>query len=318
MSIIPASNCDWNTENKSDLIGIGTHKLWLSAHGVIRQEGDPLVIILPGLASSTTGWAAVRRDLSTFVRVLQYERSGYGASDASLLKPTAMNIAYELDLLLKYANIDPPFVIVAHSWGGIISREFLALRTDDIHGMIFVDANQERTLEVLDWRKLAMSDVLAGVNANEATGLLQSHHLTSEEWAIYQNEENSEKHQKQATLEFAEYPHTFSPLATKRQLCRSLPLLGSRPLCVIKGDSKSDFEKLLRAGLAHGNGNEASIAAFRETLDSWDEKDQSLQLETQTLSSVSKYVEIRGSGHNVHLTSPHAIVDGVRWVLEHS
>jgi pimeloyl-ACP methyl ester carboxylesterase len=305
----------WNIGERSGLVSIGSHKLWLSVHGPDRGSGEPLVIIIPGLASSTTGWVAVQRGLTPFTRVLQYERSGYGRSDCSTEKPTASTIAKELDLLLRNANLLPPYVVVAHSWGGILSRELLALRPEDIVGMVFVEANQERTLNVLDWRQLALSDLLIGVNYFDATGILHAHKLTSDEWRIYQDTEGTEQHRRQAHLEVTEYPKSFSVLDSKSQLHRETPFLGDHPICVIKGDNRADFEKLLTAGLARANGDDAKKAAFRGILSTWDEKDRALQSEILLLSTKSRYIEAEISGHNVHLTEPELIVEGVRWVL---
>ncbi|KAH8822002.1 Alpha/Beta hydrolase protein [Xylogone sp. PMI_703] len=306
---------DWNIGEKSGRVSIGSHKLWLSVHGPDRKSGEPLVIIIPGLASSTTGWAAVRRELASFTRVLQYERAGYGQSDCSTEKPTASTIAKELGLLLSRANLLPPYVVVAHSWGGIISREFLALYPKDIIGMVFVEANQECTLDVLDWRQLALSDLLIDVNHSDVTGISHAYKLTSDEWLIYQDAQGTEQHRKQADLEIAEYPNSFPILKSKSQLHRETPFLGNRPVCVIKGDTKADFKKLLNAGLARGNRDDAKQAAFLEMLSTWDEKDRSLQSEILLLSTKSRYVEAENSGHNVHLTEPQVIVEGVRWVL---
>ncbi|KAH8691417.1 Alpha/Beta hydrolase protein [Talaromyces proteolyticus] len=309
---------DWDTGEMSGRVSIGSHKLWLSVHGPDRKPGDPLVIIIPGLANSTSGWAAVRRGLTAFARVLQYERSGYGESDVSTEKPTASSIAKELSLLLRNANLLPPYVVVAHSWGGILSREFLALHPKDIIGMIFIEANQERTLDVLDWRQLALSDLLIGVNSSDVTGISQNHKLTDEEWRIYEDTKGTEKHQRQAALEFAEYPNSFSVLKSKSQLHRASPFLGDHPVYVIRGNNKADFEKLLKAGLARGNGGGAKQAEFEEILGTWDEKDQTLQSEILLLSSRSRYIKTEKSGHNIHLTEPELIVESVSWVLSHS
>lgn len=306
---------DWDTGEKSGRASIGSYKLWLSVHGPDRKAGEPLVIIIPGLANSTTSWAAVRRGIATSARVLQYERSGYGKSDVSTAKPTATTIAQELSLLLGSANLHPPYVVVAHSWGGILSREFLALHPEDVIGMVFVEANQERTLEVLDWRQLAQSSLLAGVNGLDATGLSRNHKLTDEEWRIYQDTQSTESHQRQAALEIAEYADSFPVLKAKSQLQRQPPFLGDHPVCVIKGNNKADFEKLLKAGLTQGNGDSAKQAAFEEILSTWDEKDESLQSEILSLSSYTRYTETKNSGHNVQLSEPDLIVESVCWVL---
>lgn len=306
----------WDVVNKSGLVNIGTHSLWLNARGPSRAAGDPAVIIIQGLGISVTGWVVVERLLTPFIRVFSYDRTGYGSSDSSSELPTAAIIVQELDQLLTSAVIPPPYIVVAHSWGGVLSREFLELRSKDVAGMVFVEANQEHTLEVLDWRILSNSPVLDGVDRNNVTGISQSHALTEEEWKIYQATEASEKHQKQLALEYEQYPKSFPVLATKHQLQRHPPVLGARPVCVIKGDNGKDFEKLYAAGVVLGNGNATERAAYLDMLRTWNTKDRELQSGNFGLSSAHHYFEVPDSGHNVQLKYPERIVDGVKWVVD--
>lgn len=142
---------DWNAGAKSGLLSIGSHSLYLSVSGPTRKPNEPIVVLMQGLGASLHEWVSVRALLPN-VRWLQYDRTGLGLSE---LPPTlsietlaahsipASSVAAELSLLLKAAKIAPPYLIVAHSWGGLTSREFLHLHPDDVAGILFVDANQE-------------------------------------------------------------------------------------------------------------------------------------------------------------------------------
>lgn len=309
---------DWNIGQKAAAVNIGSHNLFLYARGTDRKPGDPAVIIMQGLGSSITGWEAVQQHLSLFIRVFSYDRTGYGQSDISTETPSSTQIAHELDLLLQHAHIPPPFILVAHSWAGILSRELLALRAADVAGIVFVEANQEHTLEILDWRILSNSPVLQNVDRLTATVLLQSQKLTAAEWKIYQDTEATEKHQKQAALEFEQYQASFPVLAAKAQLQQVPLLLADRPVCAIRGDNGKDFQKLYEAGVALGNGNETERAAFRKMVEGWNTRDRELQKGNLGLTDIRlrHYFEVPNSGHNVQLTSPDSIVAGVNWVLE--
>ncbi len=307
---------------RSGLVSIGSHNLFLSASGPDRKPGEPVAIIIQGLACSTKGWAAVYRLLKPFVRTYLYDRSGYGQSDTAPAAENAVSgrrIAAELEMLLMVAKIDPPYILVAHSWGGILSRQFLAqLRSppDDIAGMVLVDANQERTLDFLDWRDPAIWAVIGNLDTKEVTGLSRNHRLSDDEWREYQDDENSPKHKKQAVAEMEAYAESFEMLASQHQLHRDPPLLGGRPLCVIMGRNHGDLKKLYEAGVKEGNGTDAQRSFFRLNLETWDEKDRQLQSEQLSLSHHSRFVVApQESGHNVHLTQPELIVDQVRWVL---
>lgn len=54
-------------------------------------------------------------------------------------------MAKDLADLLAAAKVPGPYVVVCHSYGGLIAREFLALQANEVARMIFVDSNTERT-----------------------------------------------------------------------------------------------------------------------------------------------------------------------------
>jgi pimeloyl-ACP methyl ester carboxylesterase len=306
---------DWALGDRSGPVSIGSHNLYMQVSGPDRKANEPVAIIIQGLATSIKAFAAVRRLLTPFIRTYAYDRSGFGQSDTSSGKPTSTTIAAELDLLLESANIPPPYILVAHSWGGILAREFIALRPNDVAGLVLVDANQEHMLEVLDWRDPSLKAVAGKLNSFEVTGVRQSHKLTDKEWRGYRDDESSPKHQKQAAAEWDEYAESFKVLASKRQLNRQPPLLGDRPVYVVLGRNKMDLEKLYEAGVKAGYGTENERAACREILRTYEEKDSRLQLEQLTLSGNNRWVMAAESGHNVHLTQPEVVADATRWVL---
>jgi pimeloyl-ACP methyl ester carboxylesterase len=168
---------EWASGDRSGPVSIGSHNLFLHVSGPDRKANEPVVIIVQGFATSIKAFAAVKRLLTPFVRTYAYERSGYGQSDTSFTKPTSTTIAAELYLLLKSANITPPYILVAHSWGGMLAREFIALRPDDVAGLVLVDTNQEHMLEVIDWRHPSIRAVIGKLDYFEVTGVQQNHKL---------------------------------------------------------------------------------------------------------------------------------------------
>ncbi|RFU28024.1 hypothetical protein B7463_g8310, partial [Scytalidium lignicola] len=302
----------------SKLVSIGSHRLCLYSYGPNRTPGQPVVIIVPGLASSITGWAAVRRLLNLTLPVYLYDRAGYGRSDTSPNPPTSIAIAEELAQLLQCADIEPPYILVAHSWGGILAREFLAMgdHLHDISGMVLVDANQERTLSVINWREPSIRSIAGKLDYLSVTGIRQDHKLTASEWREYLDEEDSTKHKQQAESESAEYEKSFPVLAEKGQLNREEPFLGERPLAVVKGGTARDHARMYESGVRAGYGTVEERLRFHEMLQTWEERDNELQVEALTLSRNSRYIEALESGHNVHLTEPEVIVDAIKWVFK--
>lgn len=303
------------TETTS-LVSIGTHRLHLVAAGPSRRPSDPVAIIVQGLASPSSSWAAVARLVSSSVRVFRYDRSGFGRSEDSPRPPTAENIALELNLLLQAANIEPPYVLIAHSWGGIIVREFIARREEgQVVGAVFVEANQERTLEVLDWRPFVWWCIAADVDFMEISRVKKDRMLDDEEWRKYLSDLENEKDKKQAAKERDEYESSFDTLRKKDQMEMKPPLLANTAVAVVKGQNGALFRKLFNAVIGKGFGSEIERRKFGEFLKTFDMKDHLLQSEIRKLSSNSRFLTARNSGHDVQLTEPGLIVEEVKWVI---
>ena len=56
----------------------------------------------------------------------------------------------ELHTLLKVIRVGPPYVLVGHSYGGMITREFAALYPAQVAGMVLLDASSEPEVAVYD------------------------------------------------------------------------------------------------------------------------------------------------------------------------
>ncbi|RAO70816.1 uncharacterized protein BHQ10_006828 [Talaromyces amestolkiae] len=299
------------------------HALYLSTSGPIRtQPNTPLIIIIPGLASHALEWIVLNRTITQFARTLLYDRSGYGLSseiDPNTEAITAVDIAAELNDLLHAADLTGPFVLICHSYGGIIAREFVHLRRDDVHGMVFVDANQELNTIEGPWPAPYIDAVTEGLNVWDVVGISQAHRFLPHDWEMLlsQNKEYAEKHTRTATAEARGYITSGAVLAAKRQFdLKDPPLLGICPVSVIKGCTYRDFELMLEAGTKAGNGNEEERKQFADMIETYDALDEKWQKGLLGLSRRSRWVKAEKSGHNVQLTEPDVIVQEVKWVLE--
>lgn len=304
---------------ESKLVNIGTHSLCLYSIGPspVPDIEKPAVLLMSGLACSNLGWAGVIRLLSPFVHIYSYDRSGYGLSEVSPLPPTAENIALELDLLIQKAGIKQPLILIGHSWGGITAPEFiLRAGISRVAGLVLVDTNQERTLEVTDWRDPNIEALSQDVDYYTALGIRQEHRLTTEEFSLLMDELVKPHHILAADRERIEYPPSLPTLAKKKIMKMSPPLLGDRPLCVIIGRSGRDYQRLYDAGIERGNGTEEQRRRMRELIETWSEKEEALQREQLVYSTNSTVMIAEESGHRIELTQPEIIADAAKWCLQ--
>lgn len=311
----------WDSDSPaSRKISVGTYSLSVAASGPARQPGQPIVLCIPGLGTSALQWYAVRVELDRFVRNIIYDRSGYGDSEADPASPTiisAKDRAHELSVLLREANIQPPFIIVCHSFGGIISREFLAMLDNpskDVFGLVLVDANQERSPTF--WTTPAFYAVIQNVNYHDVVGHTANHKLPPDVWAKALAGAATPKHLATHAAELAGIVTSYGALGTHKQMELSPPLLRDGPVSVLLGHTGRDLQALYTAGVATGGGSPEDRAAFEKELEGFQERDNSIQLEALKLSTLGRSSVAEKSGHNVIFTEPEVIAEEVKWVLE--
>src|SRR5258708_5600311 len=98
----------------------GLH-VWASGHG------KPVVILEAGIAASSVSWSLVQPRVAEFTRVLSYDRAGFGWSTAGSGAGTAREAASELHRVLEQSGETGPYILVGHSFGGLIVRVFQQL-----------------------------------------------------------------------------------------------------------------------------------------------------------------------------------------------
>jgi pimeloyl-ACP methyl ester carboxylesterase len=104
------------------------------------EEGTPTVVFESGMGASCLSWTLVQPAVAEFCRAVSYDRAGHGWSDGAHEPRTAQQIAQELRALLEVAGVRGPYVLVAHSFGGYVSRAFAHLYRSEVVGMVLVDS----------------------------------------------------------------------------------------------------------------------------------------------------------------------------------
>jgi len=99
----------------------------------------PTVIFESGIAATSQNWLLVQESVAGFTRAVSYDRGGLGWSSACKSERTPTNIAGELRELLRRADIPGPYVLVGHSFGGLVVRRYAAMYPDDVVGVVLVD-----------------------------------------------------------------------------------------------------------------------------------------------------------------------------------
>jgi pimeloyl-ACP methyl ester carboxylesterase len=115
------------------------------------------VIFESGYPNDGTVWslAGVFEGVAGFTRACVYDRPGTmsdehrSRSDATTQPRTAGDVVTDLHALLQAAGESGPYVLVAHSIGGLFVRLYASTYPDEVAGMVLVDASSEDQVERL-------------------------------------------------------------------------------------------------------------------------------------------------------------------------
>ena len=138
-----SSRRDWQEfPPPGELIDVGGFHLHLYCAGE-RMTGKPIIILEGGLGAPSLMWSAAQPEIARQTRVCSYDRAGYAWSESSPNPRTALQVTRELHTLLERAGEKPPYIMVGHSFGGIVIRIFTAEYPDEVSGLILADARHE-------------------------------------------------------------------------------------------------------------------------------------------------------------------------------
>ncbi|HEX7173751.1 MAG TPA: alpha/beta hydrolase [Pyrinomonadaceae bacterium] len=124
------------------MVDVGGYRLHLNCVG---RSGGPVVVLLAGGGDFSFDWSLVQPAVSRFARVCSYDRAGLAWSDLGPVPRTMRQEAHELRALLERAGVRGPYVLVGHSFGGLIARVFAERYASDVAGVVLVDATSEDT-----------------------------------------------------------------------------------------------------------------------------------------------------------------------------
>jgi pimeloyl-ACP methyl ester carboxylesterase len=153
------------TPSRSDdpvegLFDVGAHRLYMEC----RETGSPTVVFLHGVGGQASDWGATLADL-TDMPTCNYDRLNVGRSDLDPGRHQAIDSVEDLEALLGVAEVEPPYLLVGHSFGGMIALLYAANHPDDVAGILLVDATLPLEAE-LDPPKL-VDDIKAELDDND-------------------------------------------------------------------------------------------------------------------------------------------------------
>ncbi|OOF94078.1 hypothetical protein ASPCADRAFT_6835 [Aspergillus carbonarius ITEM 5010] len=303
----------WQSGTHAGLVSLGTHSLYLVGAGPPRpmtRTGhlQPAIIIEAGHCSGQAEWVAVSRSIAQRARVYRYDRAGYGRSEASPVAYSAANRVRDLAQLLNVAEIAPPYVLVGHSYGGVLVREFVRQYPELVAGMVLVDSARSMMVLPTGWESLLGEDSYYAV-----VGLDANHVMGEEEYQAIKEDER--RNLPAARLEGALVEESTKEV--NEAMPEGCLVLGDHRVSVIFANMSVDFRKIYDHAVENEIGTEDAQRQLAVRLEDMAQVDEAGQRAHLGLSRQSRFVYAEGKArtHNLQYVAPEVIRDEVFWVL---
>jgi len=102
-------------------------------------EGAPVIVFESGLTSYKEVWNKVFEELSGANTVFAYDRPGVGRSSSTSRPRDGATIVEDLRDLLRRQHLQPPYVLVGHSVGGLYMQLYARRHPEEVAGLVLVD-----------------------------------------------------------------------------------------------------------------------------------------------------------------------------------
>jgi pimeloyl-ACP methyl ester carboxylesterase len=266
----------------------GGRKMYLECRGA----GAPTVVLVAGLKASAEDWSiagksapAVFPEVAKFTRVCAYDRPGTpvgekpSRSDPVEQPTTARDAVADLHALLSAAGEAGPYVLVGHSYGGLVVRLYASTYPEDVSGLVLVDALTE--------------------------GLRDAE--TPEQWAIQRKLMEGEIRESLVLYPALE---RIDPDRSFDQMCAA-PKLRPLPLVVLSADRP--WGPQVPSMIASGALPADSPPDFGYITDA---AQKQAQEKLSKLVPDAKHITNTNSGHEIHKEQPQLVIDSIRNIVD--
>jgi len=257
-------------------------------HLLCEGQGSPAVILESGMPGISLGWTSVIEDIASFAKVCAYDRAGWGWSEGGPEPRTVSNITGELRELLRTARVDPPYVLVGHSFGGLIVQVYASRFPDEVAGMVLVDSSHpDLARRTGDLDRMGRVAFRLRLLAPLGIARLMIDVPSGNPESRLSSARAMEKELLATTRSLRAMASEMEGLrASLNQAAENRPKLGRKPLVVLtEGRRRMEFW--------HG-----------------------MQEQFAELSDDSEWRVVDGAGHFIHQDEPEVVVNAVRRVVE--
>lgn len=152
--LITYNNLKTNVEKKkySEVLGDGLKIVHVENKKMscyVKGSGDKTIVMLSGFGtpSPIANFMPLAETLSKNYRVVILEYFGYGFSDSTSDVRSNENFVREIRAALKELNIEPPYVLMPHSFSGIYSMYYATKYPGEVKAIIGLDDSKPNQMK---------------------------------------------------------------------------------------------------------------------------------------------------------------------------
>lgn len=257
-------------------------------HYQVSGEGKITFVLEAGLGDYSAGWGNLESRLAGIERVFVYDRAGLGWSEKSAQPRTVEQIVTELHRTLAEAHIPKPYILVGHSFGGLIQTRYAMRYPDEVAGLLLIDPSHPDQMARLPSPPAAAFFFMKQLSWMAPLGIPQLMRRSSDP------ARNQTSYFQTSGAEMREFVKSASA-ASKTPIN-----LGRIPIYVLTAEeirfsNKSEAENARIAGIWR---------ALHE------------ELVAASTSPIRKHIVVAGASHQIHRSHPEVLINAARELVE--
>ncbi len=150
-------------------IRVDSSKIWINTIGIEnRKSGEPILVFESGHGTPMDNWDKLLERSVDLPPLLTYDRPGIGNSETIAEIPTIKNVSDRLVRILNHLKLEPPYILVGHSLGGLYVRGFAVYYPELLGGLVIIDPadftenkqNIHDYYDILDWDQYRVDSLI--------------------------------------------------------------------------------------------------------------------------------------------------------------